>query len=390
VAIFGVDWEQLTPSHVEAFLATAGREPLTWEAKGTEIRSDQVTKHVAGFANAEEGGYLLLGFEVADGEWRATGCEFPGDDPPVWISNVVRTTLRPRPRVDVSDWSVAENKRATVVRVEPVAEPPCITTGGQLYERVSGETILVKDPADVRALYERGRAAAERAEAAASRAIDAVNLGETGRSPGGPALYLGLALAPVGTPPDIAASVFAPGIDAELIEAVNKMPTEPIVFEGVHGTRVANRRVAQDAITVFTTPEFANAWNLRIGWDGSSAGLLRAFDPGGGQLQLVADVFFEDAVRPLSALVEKSARRVGGHGRAHVVLRILAFDVALIRNQTSIHERNKRNVPELGEMLPIRRWADGSPWFNDELLESMKRELLRACGFPEWEPVGVK
>ena len=384
MTIFGVEWEGLTLSHVEGFLSAAEREPLSWEAKGTELRAEQVTKQVAGFANAEEGGYLLLGFELVDGEWRTSGCAFPGDDPPVWVSNVVRTTLRPRPRLDVAHWEVGENKHVAVVRVDPVAEPPCVTSGGQLYERVSGETIPVKDPADIRALYERGRAAAERAEAVALRAIDAVNLGETASPPGGgPWLYINVAIAPVGTARDIAARVFAPGIDAELIEDIDSMPTEPIAFEDRHTPRISTRRVSQDAVTISTRPEFVHAWHLRVAWDGSVAGLLRAFPGGGPGFQLVANDFFVEAVRPLATLVEKVARRVGGHGRAHVVLRILAWDVALI-HVTTIHERRTRSVP--GEMAPIRRWADGDPWFDEELSESMKRDLLRACGFPAWEP----
>ena len=156
MTIFGVPWKELELEDVQQFLTTAGREPLTWEAKGTELRSEQVTKYVGGFANAAEGGYLLLGFELVDGQWRATGCDFPGDDPPVWVSNIVRTTLRPRPRIDVLSWEI-DGKRAVVVRVDPVAEPPCVTTGGQLYQRVSGETIPVGDLTDVRALYEPGR-----------------------------------------------------------------------------------------------------------------------------------------------------------------------------------------------------------------------------------------
>jgi hypothetical protein len=61
VTIFGVPWEELELEHVERFLEGAGREALTWEAKETQLRSEQVTKHVGAFANAAEGGYLLLG-----------------------------------------------------------------------------------------------------------------------------------------------------------------------------------------------------------------------------------------------------------------------------------------------------------------------------------------
>jgi len=88
VTIFGFPWEELKLEHVEKFLVEAGREPLTWEAKGTELRSEHVTRHVCGFANAADGGYLLLGFELIEGEWRPTGCDFRGDDLPAWVSNV--------------------------------------------------------------------------------------------------------------------------------------------------------------------------------------------------------------------------------------------------------------------------------------------------------------
>jgi hypothetical protein len=125
VTIFGVSWQKLGLEHVERFLEGAGREALTWEAKGTELRADQVTKHVGGFANAADGGYLLLGFEPVDDEWRTSGLDFPGGDPPVWISNVVRTTLRPRPRIDVRDWDVSGRRAAvsasTRLRTRPAS-----------------------------------------------------------------------------------------------------------------------------------------------------------------------------------------------------------------------------------------------------------------------------
>ena len=112
------------------------------------------------------------------------------------------------------------------------------------------------------------------------------------------------------------------------------------------------------------------------------AGLLRVYvsaeQP--GVQQFLADSIFEHAVRPMADVVEKTARYIGGHGRAHVVLRILASDVALI------HGGYTRKLPTLETVRPIQRWADGDPWLDDPLLDSMERELLRACGIPEWEP----
>jgi hypothetical protein len=97
VTIFGVPWRELELRHVEAFLADAGGEPLTWEAKGNELpRPASIAKHVNGFANAIDGGYLLLGFERHEAVWRATGVDFPDNDAPVWVANIVGDRLRPR------------------------------------------------------------------------------------------------------------------------------------------------------------------------------------------------------------------------------------------------------------------------------------------------------
>jgi hypothetical protein len=320
MTIFGVPWAKLELSHVEAFLGGAGREPLTWEAKGTTVRPEQVTKHVGGFANAAEDGYLLLGFEHDGSSWEATGCAFPGDDPPVWVSNVVRSTLRPRPRIDVRDWpGKTKKKRCAVVRVEPVAEPPCVTTGGQLYERVSGQTIPVGDAGDVRALYERGAAAVARAEKTALRALDVIGVNDL---PGIPcALLLALTIAPVGYADDIAARLFTSDLERSLRSLLGELPTEPLFFEDFSRPNViVYTTLRQDAV-LGATPEDAcyQSWNIRAAWDGSVTVLLQALPP--RQEQLVpAEAMFTDAVRPMADAIVDVARAIGGYGRAHVAL----------------------------------------------------------------------
>jgi Putative DNA-binding domain len=170
VTIFGVPWDDLSLEHLESFLASAGGEGLTWEAKGVELpHPGSVAKHLCGFANAVDGGYLLLGAERAsDGSWTISGVEFPGGDPPVWVTNIART-LSPMPRVDVRDWK-GKSGQVAVVRIDPVAEPPCMTSGGQVFERVSGQTVPVVDPGELGRLYGRGEVAVERARKDATEA----------------------------------------------------------------------------------------------------------------------------------------------------------------------------------------------------------------------------
>jgi hypothetical protein len=362
---------------VESFLATAGGEPLTWEAKGTELpRPEQITRAVCGFANAVGGGYLLLGFEQDASKWKATGVDFPNNDAPVWIATIVRNTLRPAPRVDVRDWA-AGGKRAAVVQIQPVAEPPCITSGGQVFERVSGATVPVREPSDLRSLYARGHAATAQAEAAALRAAA---FGEILEPPEPPYIVVGLTVAAVGHPPDISSRLFVPSFVERLIHAVQAFPTEPLFFEDF-GTQGATAFAQQDAVVATTTGEARQTWNIRAAWDGSVAGFLSAL-PGEEERQgrIMADALVSACITPLAKLVSELVPVLGGYGRSHLVLRILSRGFKL-SNGTLV-----RDIPGPNTIEPIRRWTDGEPTVDDHHLESMKRELLRACSLPAWEP----
>lgn len=360
-------------AHVEAFLAGAGSEPLLWEAKGTELpHADSVAKHACGFANAVDHGYLLLGFERDGDGWRAGGLEFPDDDPPVWVSSVTGT-LRPRPRVDVRDWP-AGGKRAAVVRIEPVPEPPCMTRGGQVFERVSGATIPVREPADLRRLYARGETAVEQAEASALAAAAFAETIEPGEAP---YLLLGLSLAPVGRPPDISSRLFVPSFVERLVNTANAMPAEPLFFENGH--RGASAYPQQDAVIATTTGDTQQTWSIRAAWDGSAAAFMRAIPEDEHEGRIYADPLFDGAVAPLANVVSELAPALGGHGRSHVALRVLA------RNFKISVQSRVRSIPGPSTIAPIRRWTEGEPKIDEQLLESMKREFLRACQLPVWE-----
>jgi hypothetical protein len=95
---FRTPWDELTAADVESFLADAGDEGLTWEAKGwQQPRRDTVRKGVGGLANAR-GGFFIVGAEPAQaGGWMLNGVTFADVEPGTWLSSVIASGLQPVP-----------------------------------------------------------------------------------------------------------------------------------------------------------------------------------------------------------------------------------------------------------------------------------------------------
>src|SRR4051812_1231586 len=165
--IFRASWEELEAGDVEAFLAEATEEGLTWEAKSEQPRPKSLAKAAAGMSNAI-GGVVLLGAAPHDTGARALpGAGFTPDEPGTRGTPVLGTRLRPVPEIDLKVFERPEGRKAVVIRVQPVGAPPCITSDGIVYQRVSGQTVPVTDQAVMADLLGRGRAARDSTEAAA-------------------------------------------------------------------------------------------------------------------------------------------------------------------------------------------------------------------------------
>ena len=95
------------------------------------------------------------------------------DEPPLWISNVVGDRargVRPYPEdLDTRAWPTEDGRQVAIVRIPPIASPPCITRG-TVYERVSGRTITVTEPLRLAELFARGDQARRGAEVTANHA----------------------------------------------------------------------------------------------------------------------------------------------------------------------------------------------------------------------------
>jgi Schlafen, AlbA_2 len=170
---FGTPWNELAAGHVETFLADAGDEGLTWEAKGREEpHRDSVRKAVCGMANSS-GGFLIVGAERGAGRvWTLRGVQFRSDEPGTWLSSLITSGLNPVPPFDVKVFDRDTGRKAAIIGVEPVIVPPCITASGAVYQRASGQTLPVVDQRVLAELYGRGRAVREQAQTLALRASE--------------------------------------------------------------------------------------------------------------------------------------------------------------------------------------------------------------------------
>lgn len=250
---------------VRAFLDDAGEEGLTWEAKADEddrrqraageapgqLGAHTIRKAVCGFANAI-GGYVIIGArsDRKTGTWSLPGVQIADPEPEGYLRRIIDGGVRPVPRYQPKTWRLADGSTVALIEVEPIAEPPCITSGGQVYERVSGETHKVTDPAHLDSLLKRGRNARRVAEDRAGRAVDdvadAIDLGH-----GHGAVVV--AVAPVARETDdITSRIFVLSFNAALDAALKRLlprhGSPDQVFPGMSEASIVSQAVYRAAL----------------------------------------------------------------------------------------------------------------------------------------------
>jgi hypothetical protein len=385
-SIFRASWEELVFEDVRAFLEEQrADEGVTWEAKGPDPkRDDQLDAHlirraVCGLANTM-GGYVLIGarWHKESLKWKLPGVVFDVPEPTTWLDDLLRGSLRPVPRLAIKVWELEEDGRAVgVVEVEPVAVPPCILSGGQVYERVSGKTIPVSDPLVLTRLIERGKAARHRAESLSERPLQE-RLSNRSHVREDERLRVLLGLGAVSYEPDISKRLFAEGAADEIRRLVdaNLRPARH------HESRGVRLTVQQDRICTLSRgfgPEMDGDrdWFVSIGWDGSVA--IKCM---GNDEDLGLEVLFEDIVLPAWETAAALIAMLGGSGDCRITLEFSGGELA---GSCVLHAGHTGWIQKIVAPRRIARWApDGRP--NDDLVASVKRELLRGLGFPAWEP----
>jgi hypothetical protein len=372
--IFNIEWENLELQHVRDFLANAGEEGVTWEAKAEgqqRLRPEVVRRAVCGLAN-QIGGVVIVGAQRGGEAWELPGVETPRNETGLWVDQVL-SGLRPVPLYRHKHWPVGDGRVIAAIQVQPVVLTPCMTSDGQVFERVAGETIRVTDPTRLHELLARGQRARERAEAISQRAAKSLSPGPYEQL----RVRLILGLAATNYEPDIGARLFHSRFRVALEERVQTR-----VFEELHSEPVgeASSFIQQDHIQWAAEAKDAY-WVVRPTWDGSVA-VLAALKPGADALFS----FMDYGVWPAWKLAVDLVELLGGYGPAHVSF------IVDVRNQ-SVALPDGRNLPPFGEQglfgrlrretLIERETEIAEP--SSEEIGSVQRELLRAAGYWRFE-----
>jgi hypothetical protein len=265
-----------------------------------------------------------------------------------------------------------------------------MTPQGHVYERVSGKSPRVTDPALLDRLLRRGRerrAAAETfARRAATLAIQTPEWQPTW------SVRVALSMAPVGRETDdINSRLFVPSSEEALREALLSrfMPERP----DRANVSVLIEQSSLGAVGVLKSArEFDwSEWAVSAHWTGAvaasatfSVNAIPAPTP-------VLDVFLTPAYRAVAPLV----KRLGGYGPAHLALiacRAPEHGNGMIDGRFVAPEARPQppTVP-LFRKLPVKdgtvigRWT-GVESPSDDVLASMDRELDRAAGRRAFEP----
>lgn len=334
-SLFGASWDELGRDQVENFLADAGDEGLTWEVKGDAHqgawpRREQIEKAVSGFGNSHIGGVFIVGAERKDKRksgWTLDGLEPPkGTESQIALGRAIRG-VRPTPPFQIKVWLTQEGREAAIIWIRPVDRPPAITRDGRVFERTTGETEPVRDPAMLSRLFAAGEGAARQAEERAWRgARAATGVSATQRVYGEVLNWneatpnqgkVGIGVAATAYEPDIGGRLFR----TSFADLMDRIVTSQLVCIRVSGFQSPDhylRRQTRESIVARLDPsiglDHANRFAIRAGWEGAVG--VACLLPEGSSLAFLCD----EVLGPAWTVASRLVLALGGTGRLHLAL----------------------------------------------------------------------
>ena len=366
--LFTVPFTQLTFDALERFLAGAEPEPLLWEAKGGDPNPHEIRRQCGGFANSDQGGYLILGASQRDDGWALDGMLFADREPHRYVSSCLREGVRPLPRYDVRSFNMPHARQVVVIEVAPLLAGPCIVRGS-VFERVAGATVSVKDPTRLADLFARGQQAHERAATAADRELlSAIEAFQQFPDPGIDAedasellsRFVAISVAPVTPHANTTTRVFRESTRDAMLKVIGELSRPPHPLSPAIWPQVAQHRrlaLAQSAL------DYEPDWVLSAAWTGAVSVAVRMPSATGGPTSVISDV-----VVPAYQAAGRIASHIGGSEVGYV--RFAITDPA---------------QAHWGDGVRIARGPQGLG-AEDLDTRSLERELSRAIGIDNAEP----
>lgn len=148
VNINGKEWDKLESLDIETLMAEQDfEESFYFEFKDDRTASKKIAKEVSAFANTF-GGYIFIG--ITDDK-KIEGCTDWNEQR---IHTTIHDSITPTPSFDVKKFTCSDGI-VFVIKIEEGAEPPYITSGGHIYERLSSSSQPIKDSSKLSQIYSK-------------------------------------------------------------------------------------------------------------------------------------------------------------------------------------------------------------------------------------------
>lgn len=148
VNINGKNWSQLQSSDILILLSEQDfDESFYFEFKDDRVSTKKIIEEVSALANTF-GGYIFIG--VSDNK-QVEGCMEWNEQK---IHSVIHDSITPTPSFDVKKFTL-DGKTVYVIKIDEGAEPPYITSGGKIYERLSSGSFAIKDSSKLSYIYNK-------------------------------------------------------------------------------------------------------------------------------------------------------------------------------------------------------------------------------------------
>lgn len=386
-SIFSVPWESVGLEDLREFLDAADEEGVTWEAKAEEpagernaagrLQPRKIAQGVCGLAN-QIGGYFIVGARKEEGTWKLPGIRMPSPEPGLWLAQVLGG-LQPQPRFAHKHWTVDDDRLVAVIRVEPLAQTPCMTRDGQVFERVSSETLKVNDPIRLNELFRRGRQARDVAKAGAH--IASTELFEHPGVFDKRSAWIGLGLMAASYEPDIGSRLFHSGFN----KAIHRGFGIRLCTEAGLAPPQAVEPIMRQSFVALEGGNDLCYWVVSAHWSGR-VGVLAAL---AGEM-VVHQSLFDSFVIPAWDLAADLVKQLGGYGDARMELSVLVQTEEIAQRRSTGSRRPGPAPPKrtlYGKLPPetnIPRATEIRSPTTDEI-GSIQRELQRAAGLFSYE-----